>query len=293
MVPLRAASGAALALVVTATITLAVSSCRCNKSETESGESLEAGATAQPPESNVLDDRYEGSGDGPVADASSRFLEAGPKVELDPDGPVDPVCTGPSIAFAVAVVDRRCAIGSNRAKALRVVLERDSGAPISLRQEATVDGGGRLSLRLINTGDAAVTLPLSWSAKLPSFTVLAEDEHHSVFELVPPRFEVNGVRTGGGGEAGGGGADASAENARAHFARIVMPPGGAAVATITVEPTVAKVLRRAGDAGAERCADGGLCGPPRLAKGRYVLHVGELLTDVEAGSPARVTWELP
>lgn len=282
MVPLRAATGVALALLATATVTLAASSCRSNKSDAGGGESLEAGAAVRSPESNVLDDRYEGSGDGAVADASSRFLDAGPKVELDPDGPVDAVCTGPAIAFAVAVVDRRCAIGSNRAKALRAVLERDSGTPITLRQEATIDAGGRLALRMINTGDASLTLPLSWSAKLPSFTVLAEDERHSVFELVAPRFEVNG-----------GDGDASAESGRAHFARIVMPPGGAAVASIIVDPAIAKVLRRAGDAGTERCADGGVCGPSRLPKGRYVLHVGELLTDVEAGPPARVTWDLP
>ena len=83
-------------------------------------------------------------------------------------------------------------------------------------------------------------------------------------------------------------------NDRAHFARIVLAPGGAAVATDRDPPSRRCASLGAADAGGDRCVDGGRrARPSRLAKGRYTLHVGELLTDVEAGPPARVTWDLP
>jgi hypothetical protein len=222
----------------------------------------------------------EGGALGLVVDASNRFRDAEPKVALDPDGPVDPVCTGPEIALATAVIDKRCAIGSARAKQLRALLEQDGGAsPLLVRQEAKVGPDGRVTLRLVNTGPASLTLPLSFSSKLPAFTVLAEDERHTVFELEAPRFDVG---TAPGLE-------------RAHFARIVLPPGGAAVATITITPGVLRALGRGGEscADASRGPDAAGCAPSRLGKGRYVLHVGELLSDVEVGAPARVTWDLP
>jgi len=214
-----------------------------------------------------------------VGDAGNRFRDAEPKVALDPDGPPDAICTGSEIALATAVIDKRCAINSTRAKQLRAILERDGGAPLSVRQDAKVGSDGRITLRVINTGTAALTLPLSFSAKLPAFTVLAEDEGHTLFELESPRFDV--------GNAPG--------NDRAHFARIVLPPGGAAVATIGIVPAVVRALGRAPEncPDASRGADAAGCTPARLGKGRYTLHVGELLTDVEVGTPARVSWEAP
>lgn len=265
----------------------------------------DADASAQAPVSTE-EPRHEGTGgEQPEFDGSTRFLDAGPKVAIDPDGPVDPACSGPEIAFAIAVVDKRCAIGSARAKQLRALLERDAGA-LPLKQEAKAGAEGEITLRLVNSGTAPLTLPLSYSSKLPAFTVLAEDERHAIFELEAPRFDV-GLP---------GGPDASAANGRAHFARIVLPPGGAAVATIVVSPVIARLVGRrggagvgaagggggsvrggldGGDAGADKLPDGGAPQrePARLAKGKYVLHVGELLTDVEAGAPARVTLQVP
>ena len=231
----------------------------------------------------------EGEGGPPAAsdeslvEAGNRFRDAEPKVVVDPDGPVDPACSGTEIALAVAVVDKRCAIGSGRAKQLRAILERDGGGELRLplKQEAKVGADGRVALRLVNTGSAPLTLPLSFSAKLPAFTVLAEDDHHSLFELESPRLEV-----------AAGSPEASAANDRPHFARIVLAPGGAAVATVAISGAVVRVVGRgAGD----KCDGGGACvrADGRLAKGRYTLHVGELLTDVEVGAPARVVLDLP
>lgn len=275
MLPLRPGSRISNAAVTISSVSLAialtVTSCRCNKPESASAS--DAGGAVPREE---LDEAYEGS-DGAVVDATNRFADASPRAEIAPEGPVDPACSGAEIKFSSVVVDPRCAIGSARARQLRAALERDGGPPVTLRQEARIDGEGRVVLRMVNTGVAPLTLPLSYSAKLPAFTALAEDERHAVVELEPPTFDVK--------EDVGARVDASSANDRAHFARIVLPPGGAAVATITIHPAVTKVLTRA--------PDGGESAPGRLRKGRYVLHVGELLTDVEAGPPARVTWVLP
>jgi hypothetical protein len=124
-----------------------------------------------------------------------------------------------------------------------------------------------------------LTLPLSFSAKLPAFTVLAEDDRHTLYELEPPRLEV-----------ASSGPEGAASNDRPHFARIVLSPGGAAVATIRINSAVVRVVGRGpGD----KCDGGPACAPSRLAKGHYTLHLGELLTDVEVGAPARVAFDLP
>lgn len=219
--------------------------------------------------------------DESFVEAGNRFRDAAPKVAVDPDGPIDPACSGTEIALAVAVIDKRCAIGSARAKQLRAALEQDGGAALPLAQQAKVGNDGRVALRLVNTGSTPLTLPLSYSAKLPAFNVIAEDEQHTLYELVPPRLEV-----------AGGTPEASAANDRPHFARVVLAPGAAAVATATVNSAIVRVVGRRGGA-AEPCGDGGACAPARLAKGRYALHVGELLTDVDVGAPARVLFDLP
>ncbi len=253
---------------------LSLAACR---SKPPGGEvAADAGA---PSETAKVEDGTSSAAEESLVEAGHRFRDAEPKVVVDPDGSVDPACSGPVLALEVAVVDRRCAIGSGRAKQLRAILEVDAGAPLSLKQEAKVVADGRVALRLINTGSAPLTLPLSFSAKLPAFTVLAEDERHTLYELEPPLLEV-----------AAGSPEAAARNDRPHFARIVLVAGGAAVATIAIRGNVVRVLRRGpGDT----CSGGPACTPSRLAKGRYTLHVGELLTDVEVGAPARVAFELP
>ena len=283
MLPLRSgrvmlALGVVLGAAAATTIGPA---CKSKPNAAEEGDAGAAPASpaspASPEGAPAVDPADEDSGreSGWVGDGGNRFRDAEPKVVVDPDGPVDPSCTGMDIQLAVAVMSPRCAIGSGRAKQLRAALENDAG-PIALRQEAKVTGGGSggsegsVTLRLVNSGLTILTLPLSYSAKLPAFTVLAEDDRHAIFELQAPRFDVAG---------------STASRERPHFARIVLPPGGAAVATIAIEKGIVKRL----DRGAP--IDGGP--PPRLSKGRYVLHVGQLLADVEAGAPARVTWDLP
>lgn len=288
MAPLRALVRVAAVLLVAA-----LPACRCGSggpsgAEGE-GDAAATRASPSPAPSNGIDaispapdpeDRDIGSSEAPV-DASNRFRDAEPKVDVDLEGSPDPACTGAEVMFAAAVVDARCAIGSSRAKKLRALLERDGGA-VALRQEARVVEEGRVALRLMNKGASSIALPLSFHAKLPAFSVLAEDARHTLYELEAPPLELRDPAQGN----------------RSHFARVVLPPGGVAVATIAISPVIMRVLGRGAgdtckDGGATAGGDGGLCSITRLQKGRYVLHIGELLTDVEVGAPARVTWDLP
>ena len=51
---------------------------------------------------------------------------------------------------------------------------------------------------------------------------------------------------------------------------------------VKVDPTIVKRLDRSDGGGA----------PAKLMPGKYTLHVGQLVSDVEAGPPARIPWEL-
>jgi hypothetical protein len=270
MALLRArAVATAVTLAFAATLAGGCNSC---KSEPSAQTTLDGGvAAATEAPSAEPEDEGDGAPREPSAEAGNRFRDAEPKAEADRDGPVDAACVGGKgvdVSLASAVVDPRCAIGRVRARQLRELLEHDGGPPVSLRQEARVLEDGRVAHRLVNVGSVALTLPLIFSATLPAFLVMAEDEGQTLYELATPRFEVAASKT------------------RAHFARIVLEPGGAAVATITVDPGIGSVVARRG--GGDR-AD---AGASRLPKGHYVLRIGELLTDVEAGAPARVPFDV-
>jgi len=259
---------------------LSAAACRNKPSGSEGPP--EASTPGEPPKGEEGDAAASEASEESLVEAGNRFRDAEPKVVVDPDGPIDPVCSGREVALAAAVVDKRCAIGSARAKQLRASLEHDGGAALPLTQQAKVGADGRVALRLVNTGSLPLTLPLSFSAKLPAFTVLAEDERHTLYELEAPRLEV-----------AAGSPEAAAANDRPHFARVVLPPGAAATATVAINAAVVRVVGRG--SGPETCGDAGPCARAgsRLPKGRYTLHVGELLTDVEVGAPARVTFDLP
>ena len=247
-------------------------------SASASSGASDASASTDEPDPSEQED---GSPEAVLGDAGQRFRDAGPTADVDLGGPPDPACTGAEIALASAVVDGRCAISSTRAKKLRALLERD-GEPLPLQQAAKVAAEGRVALRLVNRGGSSLTLPLSFHGKLPAFTALAEDERHTLYELEAPLLE---LRDPGQGN-------------RSHFARIVLPPGGAAVATVAISPNIVRLLGRGAgdpckDAGRAASSEGGACNLTKLPKGRYVLHIGELLTDVEAGAPARVTLDFP
>lgn len=189
------------------------------------------------------------------------------------DGGVDPACTGPSIDLAAVLADKRCATNAATAKALRAAIEADAKLAGTLKQEAKRGADGRLELVLVNRGPAAVTLPLSFHPKIPAFVVLADNANESaLFELETPRLDVAHAE------------DADAGGAR--FARIVLPPSGKATARIAIDP---KVVRRVD----RKVVDGGAPpAPARLAPGKWTLHVGQLVTDVETGEPATIAWEI-
>ncbi len=189
------------------------------------------------------------------------------------DGGADAACTGPAVDLATALADRRCATSAATAKALRAAIEADAKLAGALKQEAKRRADGTLELSIVNHGSAPVTLPLSWHPKIPAFVVLADSPSESaLFELESPRLE---VARGEDGDAGG-----------ARFARIVLPASGRATARIAIDP---KVVRRVD----RKAIEGGApAAPPRLAAGKWTLHVGQLVTDVETGEPATITWDV-
>lgn len=232
-------------------------------------------------DADVEEDR-EGDGASPplLREAGTRFRDAGPAVDL-PDGaarsgkelgPIDPACTGAEIDLAAAVFDTRCAITATDAKRLREPLEIDAGGP-RFRQEAVREADGRVLVRVVSLAKTPMTLPLSYHGKLPAFTALAEDAKHQLFELTPPAL-----------------APAKEPEGRPRFARIVLPPGGVAVARATIASTILRrIVPKCGVDGGE---DGG-CGAGPLPAGVHTLYVGQLVIDVEAGAPARLPWVVP
>lgn len=209
----------------------------------------------------------------PSAIAPHAVRDAEPSVDMsahlaDAPAPLDPACTRPELDLGAVLGDARCATSAQEAKRLRDVLEK-RGGKLTLRQEAEKLAGDRVLLRLVNTGTEPLTLPLSWAPGTPSFSAFAEAPDHAVYDLEPPKLEL----------------DAGADPGRGRFARIVLAPGGRAVARVAVPTAVTKRL-------APPC-EAGTCAPPKLPPAKYVLYVGELVVDVEAGMPARVEWTLP
>lgn len=185
---------------------------------------------------------------------------------LEAGGRVDAACTGMEVRVDEVLLDPRCAV--DRAEAKRLADVPEAGAP-RLRQEARRADDGTVTVRVVNVGSEPAALPLSWHPRLPAFTALAEGPDRAIYELEPPALQI----------------DAGAPE-RARFARVVLPPGGAVTARATLGPGIARRLDRA-------CPDGGVCAPPRLPRGAYAVHVGELVVDLEAGPPARIEWEVP
>ena len=210
--------------------------------------------------------------DGSPGDLGKRFRDSGPKVEAgsgDAEAPIDRACTGASLSFVAVLVDPKCAIGLSRAKQLRAEIEASNdGGAAPLKQEAKLDPGPsatpdgiRVEVKLVNVGKTTLNLPLSHHSKLPAFTALAEDAHKAIYELEPPKLENVTDAT------------------KPRFAVMALAPGGKATATVNVGTTVARRIAPACDAGTG--------GPPSLPQGKYTLHIGQLVTDVEAGAPAR------
>lgn len=180
----------------------------------------------------------------------------------------------------------------------------------ALRQEARRDGD-RIALSIVNAGAAAVVVPLRYHAGHPelAFSVLAVPPNGGVFELAPAHdHEAEAALVAKPSTAATGRsrrwstlAELDAGNQqRVHSALIKLLPGGRASARLVIDPRIVKRLDRTCpgplDAGAsmknERDGGGG-CMPARLAGGRVVLHVGQLIAGIDVGPPARVEWDAP
>jgi hypothetical protein len=188
---------------------------------------------------------------------------------------VDPSCEGMAVDLLAAAADPRCAIDE---AAYAALVPRDAGpdAGSSRLRQIIRRNGDALSLVIANITTAAIDLPirLQEATAARGLSILAEDERHAVFELAPPRVDADAGRQAG--DAG-----------PVRTARVRLPIAGTAIVRFAVDPRIARRVDPpspdAGDAG--RLAE-------QLPKGRYVLHVGQLLTELETGPPARVAWDV-
>jgi hypothetical protein len=210
-----------------------------------------------------------------LLDAGARFRDAKPRVETDANASLPEACAKAQLDVATVLADPRCAISTARAATLQGRLARDGGSPeLRLRTEATLGTAGSVQLRLVNASPHALTLPLRYHAKVPAFSAIAEDERSVLYELEPPTFATESL----------------SRTDHVYIAQIGVAAGSAAVAVLRVLP---KVLRRLAPRPAAACADAGVtdgCAPATLPRGRYTLHVSQLLADIETGAPAHVAW---
>lgn len=201
------------------------------------------------------------------------------------------------------------------------------GKPSLLRQEAQRDGDD-IVVSIVNAGATAIAVPLRYHPSHPelAFSVLAETDAKAVFELAPPQLGADAMPKAR--DAGAGSLprpdrreppqdrwrllaelDGGSPSVHVYTARIKLPPGGRASARLEIDPTVTKRLDRScpdpsqpsgssdkrGGAPAAK-VDGGVgevCLPSRLPRGHVVLYVGQLITGIDAGPPARVEWNAP
>ncbi|MBX3264176.1 MAG: hypothetical protein KF782_31180 [Labilithrix sp.] len=200
-----------------------------------------------------------------------------------------------------------------------VAPRRDTAAArqdaVGLRQEARREGD-RIVVSIVNGGAAPLVVPLRYHPGRPelAFSVLAESDARALYELAPPSWDapLDGSTRRDAGDARRAPLlrpDGGPAIARVHTALIRLAPGGAARARLAIDPRIVKRLdRRCGDAGDVSPPDGGGlvgegrsrdagapdgCLPARLAAGRVVLHVGQLVAAIDAGEPARVAWDVP
>jgi len=254
---------------------------------------------------------------------ASRGVEARADETRRDAGAIEPACAGAALSLLGAAVDPRCAVtdrewddlvrafGSVEAEAragapnARAVKRPRANAEPMLRHEARRDGDA-IVVSIVNRGSAPISVPLRYHPGHPelAFSVLAEPAGgRGVFELVPPKYDVpeQAPATARGRHPLRGvlvELDGGSAFSRVHSARIRLAPGGAARARLVIDPRIAKRLDRAcSDAGARPSGAGdgagSECLPARLPSGRTVLHVGQLVTGIDAGEPARVEWDAP
>lgn len=242
-------------------VALSVAGCRRDPSPGDRTE-VEAGSVDTGGDSAAYD------AGGRVARAIEERAEA-----LADGGTISSACAGASLGLIEAALDERCAIAE-------LEWARLSAAPVKgLRQEAKADGDV-VVFALVNGGAKPVDVPLRLRAGSLdlAFTVLAEvaevaEVRRVVVELASPRIAgaIAAPKRAAGASDGG------------HIvqsARVRLPPGGAARARLIIDPKI----------GASVVGDGG--GIATLPKGRVELHIGQMLTALEAGPPAHLAWEI-
>ncbi len=295
-----------LSVIAVAAIGGVASSIGCRKDAPAASSSVDA--------VDASEDDGEAARDVDGSSRSSRTTEERAEdARRDASTDIPASCDGRALSLLGSVLDERCAVTIAEWRALA-----DGGAgegPFAatpdasraqrgggLRQEAKRDADGQhVVLSVVNRGAAPALVPLRFHASHPeqAVSVIAEDERHALFELAPPAIEIpEGARNSAGvakrkpvRQSTLVAIDAGLEKSsfvNVHSARIRLgADGGAASLRFVVDPRVVRRLDRSCGADASDCA------PARLPKGKYTLHVGQLIADVDVGLPARVEWDVP
>lgn len=221
-------------------------------------------------------------------------LAADAEVERRPDAGASTGCSGARITLLGAALDPRCAITEKDWNARVRPSSRGDDVKVesALRQELRREGDS-VVLSLVNGSKAMVSVPLRFHPSHPelAFSVLAEAKDAGIFELEPPGNDAPPptlpppVQPAHGPKVDLGDAGTPFY---VHHALIRLPPGGSAEAHLRIDARVVRRLDREC-----RAADAGSCLPARLAKGRVVLHVGQLVAPTAAQTPTRIEWDAP
>jgi hypothetical protein len=218
-------------------------------------------------------------------------------------------CDGVRLALFEAVFDPRCEISAGEWSGLA-----GSVGTGALRQEGRREGDA-IVFSIVNAGARAVVVPLRFHPSHPelAFSVVAETDGKGLFELGAPKLESEATPKAGVSRNDRWSVlaelDGGSPSRHVYHARIRLLPGGRTSTRLTIDPSVVRRLDRRcgaspspasstpdGLAARSKVGDGGAdanCLPARLPRGHVVLHIGQLITGIEAGEPARIDWEVP
>jgi hypothetical protein len=261
--------------------------------------SASASASAASTSTSIDDGAASLSAEEEDAGRVARLVEAQASAARGDAGPIDRACeSGANAALGATLLasaaDPRCALGAREWG----LLTPDAGTDrLGLRQEALREGD-QIVLALVNRGSAPLDVPVRFRVDQlnATFTVLAEDECHAVFELAAPAPTTERARLERPIEDAGPrrpARDQAPRHGNVHSARIRLLPGGSVRERLVLDTKIVRHL--GGGSGCVAVAhDGGGTVPTTtmLPKGRYILHVGQLMTGIDAGLPARVPWEI-
>jgi len=205
----------------------------------------------------------------PASPPSASVAASAPTAVVPGAGANASPCEGAQLDLLAVLANAACRISEDEGNALRNVLEDPGQAPLEVAAESLPDG--RVRVRIRNAGKAPLTLPFLIHSALDNFSVRAGQR-----QLAPPR------------------PDWPAGFAFEHFrmlSKLVLPPGGSAAATLSIDPEIVTHEVR-------NCPPNAKCAPTTVSRGRLPpgetpLTIRTPLYSIRADLAAQITWKAP